>query len=57
MAGLDFGFFWDTQIQIDIRVDISISVRPMTIEFGTQVHLDESIDLRVISQIFMMSSL
>ena len=59
MAGLyfDFGFFWDTQMQIDIRVDISISVRPMTIEFGTQVHLDESIDLRVISQILMMSSL
>ena len=59
MAGLcfDLGFFWDTQIQIDIRVDISISVRPMTIEFGTQVHVDESIDLRVISQILMMSSL
>ena len=29
----------------------------MTIEFGTEVHLDESIDLRVISQILMMSSL
>lgn len=37
--GSDFRLFLGIHLRIDIRVDISIPIRPMTAKFGEQVHL------------------
>ena len=50
-----FSFFQDTHIKIDIRIDISISVRPMVTKFGKQVHLQNLTQTRVIKQVLVMS--
>ena len=34
-------FFRGIHERIDIRIDISIPIRPMIIKFGKQVHLEE----------------
>ena len=34
-------FFWGIQVRIDIRINISISTRPLTTKFGRLVHLWE----------------
>ena len=37
--GGEFSFFQGTHVKINIRIDISISVRPMTTRFDKQLHL------------------
>ena len=48
--GGEFSFFQDTLVRIDIRIDISISIRPMITIFGKQVHLQNSTQMRLIKQ-------
>ena len=52
----EFSFFWDIHVRIDIRTDISISWRPMTIKFVKLVHLEEATQMRLIKQVMMKSS-
>ena len=40
-----------------MRIDISISMRPMTTKYGKQVHLGELMQMRPIKQVMMMSLL
>ena len=35
--GNKFSFFQDIHVRIEIRTDISISIRPMTTKFGKQI--------------------
>ena len=39
--GGEFSFFQGTHVKINITIDISISVRPMTTKFDKQVHLQD----------------
>ena len=42
--GDEFRFLRDNHLRIDMRIDISISVRPITIKFGKQTHQDPKLD-------------
>ena len=53
--GGEFSFFQDIHVRIDIRSDISISIRPMTTKFGKQVHLQDLTQMRLIKQVLMTS--
>ena len=46
--GEEFSFFQDIHVRIDIRIDISISIRPMTTKFGKQLHLQDLTQMRLI---------
>ena len=54
----EFNFFQGIHVKIDIRIDISISIRPMTIKFGRQIHLEqkELTQMRLIKQVLVTSS-
>ena len=39
--GAEVNFFQGTNVIIDIKFDIFISIRPMIIKFGKQVHLQD----------------
>ena len=39
--GGEFRFFQGIHVRIDIRIDISISIRPLTNKFDKQIHLRE----------------
>ena len=39
--GGEFTFLQDNHLRIDMRTDISISVRPITIKIGKQTHQEE----------------
>ena len=52
--GGEFSFFQDIHVRIDLRSDISISIRPMTTKFGKQVHQQET-QMRLIKQVLMTS--
>ena len=39
--GVEFSLFQGIYARIDIRIDISISIRPMITKFGKQVHLQD----------------
>ena len=41
-GGSEFCFLKDVHEKIDVRIDISIPVRPMTTKFGKQVRLTGS---------------
>ena len=53
--GGEFSFFQDIHVRIDIRSDISISIRPITTKFGKQVHLQDLTQMRLIKQVLMTS--
>ena len=53
--GREFSFFQDIHVRIDIRSDISISIRPMTTKCGKQVHLQDLTQMRLIKQVLMTS--
>ena len=38
-GGGEFSFFQGTRVRTDIRIDISISIRPMTSKFGEPGHI------------------
>ena len=48
--GSEFNFFHDIHVRIDIRIDITISIRPMTTKFGKQVHLQDLNQMILIKQ-------
>ena len=54
----EFNFFQGIHVKIDIRIDISISIRPMTIKFGRQIHLEqkELTQMRLIKQVLVTLS-
>ena len=55
MAGLgsEFKFFQDIHVSIDIRVDISISIRLMTTKFAKQIHLQELTQIKLTKQVLV----
>ena len=44
--GGEFRIFQGILIRIDIRIDISISIRPMTTNFGNKAHLQKLTQMR-----------
>ena len=48
--GSEFSFFQSIHVRINIRIDMSISIRPMITKFGIQVHLQNLIQMRLIMQ-------
>ena len=46
----DFNFFQGLPVGIDIRIDISISIRLMTTKFDKQVHLQKLTQVRLIKR-------
>ena len=50
----NFSFSRVIHIRMDIRIDISISIRPMTTKFGKQVHLEELTQIELIKQVLVM---
>ena len=42
--GIEFSFFWSFHVRTDIKIDISIPIKPMTTKFGKQVHLEVHLD-------------
>ena len=48
--GCEFSFFQCIHARIDIRTDISISIRPMITKFGEQLHLQDLTQVKVIKQ-------
>ena len=54
--GGEFSFFQGIHVRIDIRIDVSISVRPMNTKFGKQLYLQDLTQMRLIKQ-FLVTSL
>ena len=58
--GNEFSFFQGIHVRIDVRTDvrtdISISVRPTIIKSGSQVHLQDLTQMRLIKQVLVTSS-
>ena len=52
--GGEFCFFQDIHVRSDIRIDISISIRPITTKFGRQVPLQDLTQMRLIKQVLVM---
>ena len=52
--GSEFSFFWSTHVRIDIRIDISISIRPVTTKVDKQVHLEELTQITLIEQFLVI---
>ena len=46
--GVEFSLFQGNHVKIDIRIDISVSIRPMTRKFGKHLHLVEVTQVRLI---------
>ena len=53
--GSEFKFLQGIHVRIDVRIDISISIRPMTIKFGKQLHLQNLTITRLIKQVLVTS--
>ena len=53
--GDEFSFFQCIHVKVDIRIDISISIKVMTTKFGRQVHLEELTQMRL-KQVTVTSS-
>ena len=53
-GGCDFNFFHGLPVRVDIRIHISISIRPMTTKFGRQVHLEELSQMRLNKRVLVM---
>ena len=51
--GCKFSFFRVIHVGIDIKIDISISIRNMTARFGKQVRLEELTQIRLIKQVLV----
>ena len=54
--GSEFSFFQGIHVEIDKIIDISISIRPMIIKFGKQIHLQNLTQMRLIQQVLVTSS-
>ena len=49
--GGGFSFFQGVHVRIDIKTDISISIRPTTTKFGKQIHLEKLTETRLMKQV------
>ena len=54
--GSEFSFYQSILKGIHIRIDASISMRPMATKFSKQVHLEELIQMGLIKQVLVMPS-
>ena len=54
--GSEFSFFGGISIRNDIRIDISISIRPLNTKFDKEVDLKELTYMRLIKQELVTSS-
>ena len=54
--GGELSFFQGSHVRIDIRVDISISIRPMITTFGKQVYLHDLTQTKQIRLVLVTSS-
>ena len=52
----EFSIFQKDNVRTDKRLDIFISIRPMTMKFGEQVHLEELNQMRLIKQVLVSPS-
>ena len=52
----EFSFSKCIYVGADIRIDIFVSIRPMTTIFSKQVHLGELIQMKSIKQVLVTSS-
>ena len=53
--GGEFSFFQGDHVRIDMKIDISVSIRPMTTKFGEQAHPQGLILVRLIKQVLVTS--
>ena len=53
--GGKFSFLCGMNVRIDIRIDISISIRPMTTKFNNQVQLETLTQVRLMKQVLKTS--
>ena len=51
----DWGGEFNFSQGIYVRIDISISIRPMTTKFGKQVHVQDLTKMRLIKQVLVTS--
>ena len=54
--GCKISFFQGIHVRIDIRIDISISIRPMIAKFCKQVHVQDLTHMRLIKQVLVTLS-
>ena len=47
-------FLQGIQVRLDIKTNISFSVRPINTRFGKQVHLEELTQMRLIEQVLVV---
>ena len=53
--GNEFSFFQVIHVRLYIRIEISVSIGPVVIKFGKQVHLQNLTHLKVIKQLIVTS--
>ena len=53
--GGEFSFIQGIRVSIDIRIDISISIKPIITSFDKQVHLQDWAQMRLIKQVLVKS--
>ena len=53
--GGEFSFIQGIRVSVDIRIDISISIRPIITKFDKQVHLQDLAQMRLIKQVLVKS--
>ena len=51
--GSEFTFFQDIHVSSDTRIDISISIRPMTTKFAKKIHLQELTQIKLTKQVLV----
>ena len=51
----EFSFFQSIHVTIDLRIDISISIKPIITKLGKQVHLQDLTQMRLIKQVLVTS--
>ena len=52
-SGEEFSIFQGIYVRFDIRIDMSMSIRPVITKFGKQVHLQDLTQMRIIKQILV----
>ena len=52
-SGIQFSIFQDIYVRFDIRIDMSMSIRPVITKFGKQVHLQDLTQMRIIKKILV----
>ena len=55
-GGSEFSFFQCIHVRIDLRIDIFISIRPMTTIFGKEVDLEQLTQIRLMKLVLVTSS-